>query len=334
MNAPFKPVARGPQQGSPPSLEFVALDRLNVDPAYQRATDGAHSRRIIVGMVKAWEWPLCQPLVVSRRLDGTLWVLDGQHRLSGARERGDIAHLPCVILPTLAIENEAKAFVHLNTRRQKLSQTDIFNGMLAAGDENSKQTAALIERSGWKIVRSTNTTAWKPGDLACAPMIADQRRINGEPLLEAALTTLRAAYPDKVVTTPATLIKALVQYLRGAASLSASNLKTVAACISAIEPNRWLGEGARLQAKEPSLTQVGAIARAISDACARRSEPAVALVARARPEAKHSVSLASPQASRFGTEGKGWCEQCEQLVSPTRAASCTSMFCKMQGDEE
>lgn len=41
--------------GAPPSLEWIAVDRLNVDPVYQRSTDSALSRSIIFGMQKQWD---------------------------------------------------------------------------------------------------------------------------------------------------------------------------------------------------------------------------------------------------------------------------------------
>lgn len=78
-------VARGPISGNPPSLEWLAVGQLQIDSAYQRACDGPKSRALIGKMIRRWEWALCQPLVVTRRLDGSLFVIDGQHRWTGPR---------------------------------------------------------------------------------------------------------------------------------------------------------------------------------------------------------------------------------------------------------
>jgi hypothetical protein len=52
---------------------------------------------------------------------------------------------------------EASAFVALNTQRQKLSQGDIFNAMLAAGDEAAKTVAGpALEQTGWSMARTSN----------------------------------------------------------------------------------------------------------------------------------------------------------------------------------
>lgn len=212
----FEKAKAGPMVGNPPSLEWLAVGQLQVDPAYQRATDGPHSRRIIVGMVKCWDWKLCQPLVVTRRADGGLFVLDGQHRLEGARERGDIAHLPCVILPAIAPAEEASAFVKLNTTRQKLSQADIFAGMLAAGEPEALRIEAIMRDTGWRLVRHSNTAVYKPGELQCAPRLAKLLKSSGEAAVRNALAALREAYPETPVRSSARLIEALVRiYARG-----------------------------------------------------------------------------------------------------------------------
>jgi hypothetical protein len=51
------------------------------------------SQALIRQIARHWDWDLCLPLVVSRRADGSLYVIDGQHRLAAARIRGDIDHL-------------------------------------------------------------------------------------------------------------------------------------------------------------------------------------------------------------------------------------------------
>jgi hypothetical protein len=86
-----------PQLGSPPSLEFRTLAELKVDDTYQRSLETDPSQRLIRRIAQFWDWGLCQPLAVARRQDGSLMVVDGQHRLAAATLRGDIAHLPCVI---------------------------------------------------------------------------------------------------------------------------------------------------------------------------------------------------------------------------------------------
>jgi hypothetical protein len=83
--------------GMPPSIENRSPDELNIDDAYQRSIDTGPSRSLIQKIAKGWDWRMCLPLVVSKREDGSLWVLDGQHRLAAAKVRGDIPYLPCCV---------------------------------------------------------------------------------------------------------------------------------------------------------------------------------------------------------------------------------------------
>lgn len=328
-----KPAAPGPQIGAPPSLEQVPVDRLKVDPVYQRATDGKSSRRLIARMHKRWNWQLCLPLVVSRRADGDLMVIDGQHRHLGASSRGDVPFLPCVIYSGLTLAEEAQLFVDLNTEPQRLSQADIFVGMLATGENNAVATAALLEETGWRLVRHNNTAAWNPGDIHCAPMIARARRRYGEVTVRTALRILRQAWPDTPVTCSARLLEALFVIVGTGAEdpdERAAQDSSLVATLASQQPSHWLLLGADVQKRSPHLSRAVALVRAILGRTkpepARPTPPPMPKVVRApAPEPK-----ASPAGSdQFGATGKGWCDQCEQLVSRDRASACRSQFCRM-----
>jgi hypothetical protein len=325
----FQPIVRGPQKGAPPSLEFVGIDRLQVDTAYQRATDGPHSRRIIVGMVKEWNWALCQPLVVARRTDGSLWILDGQHRHAGATERGDIVHLPCVVLPAIGADEEARAFVDLNTKRQRLSQTDIFHGMLAAGDLEAKATAELLEATGWRVVRGRYSASWKPGDLDCAPSVATQLRIHGPVAVREALWALRSAYPDEVVAAPARLLQALVQIFRPESPNKGERARLVAS-MKPISARAWMPRADKYRLHYPDASQVQSIVAVIAQAAGLWKEPlAPRELGKSAPRAQ-TVAARVANEKLFSDDGRAWCSQCEQRVDRSRAAACTSQFCKLK----
>ncbi len=255
----FEKMKAGPMVGNPPSLEWLGLGQLQVDPAYQRATDGHHSRRIIVGMVKCWDWKLCQPLVVTRRADGCLFVLDGQHRLEGGRERGDITHLPCVVIPAIDHAEEASAFVKLNTARQKLSQSDIFAGMLASGDHEAVLVENIMRETGWRLVRHNNSANYRPGDLTCAPKLARMIKASGEAPVRNALASLREAYPDKPVRNSARTIEALVRiFARGL--LDGIDPDCLVEALAAFEaPEDIMTEAHEISLGNPSLSWIEAM---------------------------------------------------------------------------
>jgi len=260
---PIDAKLKGPITGQPPSLEWLALDQLAIDPVYQRMMEGDKSRRIVSGMVKCWDWALCQPLVVTRRADNALFVLDGQHRLEGARQRGDIAHLPCVVLPARSIEAEAEAFVSLNTRRQRLTQTEIFAGMLAQGDPTAKAIDAMMRETGWRLARHGNTAHYKAGDLACAPMLARQVKLSGEAAVRNALVALREAFPDSPIRQAATILRALIDCYGAGRVGDPDALIEVLGFVD--DPSDWLLEAELYKRNNPALSKREALAEALLD---------------------------------------------------------------------
>lgn len=260
-------VARGPVCGNPPSLEWLAVSQLQIDSEYQRACDGSKSRALIARMIRRWEWALCQPLVVTRRLDGSLFVIDGQHRWNGAKARGDIPHLPCVVIPAIERAEEAKTFVNLNTARQRLSQVEIFNGMLAASDADALAIVKLLKETGWALARHTNSVVFKPGELACVPMLVRQVRAIGEAPVRNALTALREAYRDTPVTVPSRLLGALMlifQNERMRRGFDADDL--IEALAECEDPQGWLEEGRGMNRANPALSSREALAEAMCEA--------------------------------------------------------------------
>lgn len=249
--------------GSPPTLEWVAVDRLRVDEAYQRSTETVRSLRLIATMAKLWDWRLCQPLAVSRRQDGSLWVIDGQHRLRGAHERGDIPHLPCVISSFDSVKGEAASFVALNTERQKLSQRDLFAATLASGDVGAHQALALIERAGLQLARHSNTASWKPGWIICAPAVQKAVKQYGERVVGNALVALAEAYQGKVLHLAGSLLPALYLIYRDDATRPGFDPDRFIQALAAVEQADWMSEAAQLRAGDRNLSRLDSIALAM-----------------------------------------------------------------------
>ena len=51
-------------RGTLPVLQYCTPAQLQVDHAYQRDLDGA-SLKLVDRIARAWDWSLCQPLVVA-----------------------------------------------------------------------------------------------------------------------------------------------------------------------------------------------------------------------------------------------------------------------------
>lgn len=212
MSAASRELACKPVKGAPPSLEWIPLDQLNIDEGYQRSIENETSRRLIKRIAISWDWDLCQPLSVSRRTDGDLYVVDGQHRLSAARLRGDLPHLPCIISSRRSALDEAHTFVALNRNRRPLSAMDVFRAEFAAGDGDSREVMDLIESAGLSLAAHQNWYAWKPKQIYCVTTVQGAYRIRGRVVTSAALVALAEAWPDQPLRFAARVLQGLVPF--------------------------------------------------------------------------------------------------------------------------
>ena len=185
--------------GSPPTLEWRAVGELLIDPSYQREVGTGPSQTLIRRIAMFWDWGLCQPLAVSRRPDGTLLIVDGQHRASAAKLRGDIPHLPCVITSYANAGDEAAAFVALNQQRRPLSALDLFKAAVAAEDQEALLILDCLRRAGLSIAPHSNYTAWKPGMVANVGGLKECLRSKGHHVLRDALKVLSRAYEGQIL---------------------------------------------------------------------------------------------------------------------------------------
>jgi len=187
------------QVGRRPSLEFRPIPDLGIDPAYQRSIDNGESQALIRRIAVHWDWGLCQPLTVARRDDGSFWVVDGQHRLAAARLRRDIYDLPCVIMASGSVADEAAAFVAMNSQRKKLNALDLFKAALAAGDDDAVAVMGLIEAAGLSLAAHSNWTAWKPGMISNIAGVLALYRKGGGMVTRRALVVLSRAFEGQVL---------------------------------------------------------------------------------------------------------------------------------------
>lgn len=199
--------------GDPPTIEWIKVDRLSIDAVYQRSTDNDASRRLIASIAANFDWRLCAPLVVSRRPDGTLSVIDGQHRTVAAKMRGDIPHMPCCVFNYSGPEEEARMFISANRARKPMNRLDDFHAALAAADEDALEIQRLVTEAGLSITRNTSSSAWKPGEIAFTASIASTLRKHGEQIVSAALTNIAEAFPDQKVVHSGSIFMGLVKVL-------------------------------------------------------------------------------------------------------------------------
>lgn len=113
-------------------LEFINKNKLHVDASYQRDV----MKGKVLEIASNWSWLACGGIVVAKR-EGKYWVIDGGHRVAAAAERSDIADLPCLVFDSEGADEEAQAFLQLNTNRKPIKIIDRHKARLVAGDKTA-----------------------------------------------------------------------------------------------------------------------------------------------------------------------------------------------------
>lgn len=134
-------------------IRGVPVGELMVDPTYQRELD----ERRVDGIVDGFDPALLGTLEVSAR-NGRSAVFDGQHRLA-ALKRLRIDHVACVVHEGLSVEDEARLFVELQTRRKALTPLDRFRARLVAGESQARAINRIVEAAGYKVTSGGGAAA-------------------------------------------------------------------------------------------------------------------------------------------------------------------------------
>lgn len=328
-----------PPLGRMPVLQFLRPNELQIDPAYQRSIESSESQALIRRIAMFWNWDLCQPLVVGRRGDGGLYVIDGQHRLEAARLRGDIDQLPGVVGDYATAADEAASFVHLNQQRRPLSAIDLFKAALASEDTEAKAIMAALEAAGLSLAAHSNYTAWKPGQVCIIGGIQRSWRRSGVPATREALKVLATAFEGQVLRYAGSIWPGIVAVCAEAMRQGQEELS----------PGGFATLTAKLGAKGQEGLRKAILARAALNPDLGQSEAARKIVAelhwpeRARDIAAAPVAKAT-DAKRdfvFKPDGKGdgvagigdgmaWCDQCEMRVTEGQATGCKSRWCSLR----
>lgn len=129
---------------------WIAVGELNVDREYQREKV---SNARVLEIAKNWKWKACGVLIVVRRVDGSLWVTDGQHRWLAARKRTSISKLPCLVFEADGADkaSEADSFLCANTQRGHVDTYSKYRAGLVRGDEDCYAVTKIVRATGYAI---------------------------------------------------------------------------------------------------------------------------------------------------------------------------------------
>ena len=144
---------------SPGELVWLNKNELFIDHSYQR--DASRSR--VMAIAQNWSWLAAGVIVVAKREeDQRFYVVEGQHRVLGARKRSDIERLPCIVFKTESAKQEAAGFYDANTARKLPTTLEKWKAQLMRGDATTIFADDLIRQAG-RVPSNTSG----PSDVRC-----------------------------------------------------------------------------------------------------------------------------------------------------------------------
>jgi hypothetical protein len=122
-------------------FEWLPITKIVVDHQFQRDLRTYWVKRI----VRDFDPEKFGTITVSRRTDGAIVVLDGQHRLSAALETlGPDQLVPCLVYDGLTVEREAEVFLGENSRLA-ISTVETYRAALSAKESWAIAIHDLLE---------------------------------------------------------------------------------------------------------------------------------------------------------------------------------------------
>lgn len=211
--APLPPDITISDPGPIPTLSWMALSALVVDPRYQRTTGSVRSRANIRQIAEAFTWAKFQPVTVTPAAIGAYAVIDGQHRIEAARMRPDITMVPCWIVSAPEVRAQARAFVGINRDRVAPTPIQMHHAAVAAGDPDALHITEVCAKAGVTIPTVQTASAdLLPGHTLALAAIRTGLATFGDGPVIAALSLLREAWSDRRGQMRGSVISATIQF--------------------------------------------------------------------------------------------------------------------------
>ena len=134
------------------NFRTVKCKDLIVDYTYQRPIEKAKVNKI----VKNFDPAQVRPFYVSRRPNGKLYIIDGQHTNAALLQRDAKAVNDAYVYEGLTLEEEADLFYKLNTNAKRLTANQNIKARYVAKDSEVTYYVKLLDQSGIRW-------AWKSG---------------------------------------------------------------------------------------------------------------------------------------------------------------------------
>lgn len=180
----------------------VRLENLKVSAFAQRNFESARAKK----MVKEFIYEAVSTIVVSQRTDGSVYIVDGQHRVYACMQRG-IETLVAEVRYGLTEQEEAMLFLLKNKESRNPNSRSEYKVALTAGISEFVETEAVLSKLGLRV--SSNSK----GGVGAVTTIVDITQKYGPEVLERTLTVAEEAWGREAGTWAAALLAGLGMFL-------------------------------------------------------------------------------------------------------------------------
>ena len=171
----------------------LRADELTIDPRVQRDPP---PRTVVDKLAGAWNRDATGVLVVSRRIDGTNVLIDGQTRRVAALRVDPTFRFIAEVHTDLTLQQEIELFEHHNKHRRTVSAVDLLRLRMEHGREPYATARIHLARRGLRVANAARTGAVDVLS-AAGPVEWTLRQPRGAVLLGVALDVVMTAFPSE-----------------------------------------------------------------------------------------------------------------------------------------
>lgn len=140
-------------ESDPVSVRSIPASLLLHDGEYQREPDAYRVEK----MAKNYNHALAGALLVGRRRDGRLFVVDGWNRCCAGKMSGK-TEFPCTVFVSNGQSHEADLFYRASVGRRQINTVERHHALLAKGHADALIVEELAREAGRSIERSSSAT--------------------------------------------------------------------------------------------------------------------------------------------------------------------------------
>ncbi|WP_319414394.1 DUF6551 family protein [uncultured Cohaesibacter sp.] len=208
--------------GGAPPLEYVPVDMIETDHQYQREAIPSRIRKIL----RDFDWRYFQPVTLTYHPDrGKYTVLDGQHRVEAIRLHPYIQRVPAAIIRAETLQQEADAFVKINTERSKVNTIDRYHAGLTAEDPNALMVKRVLDKANCAVVESQGQV--KPRLTNAVTSVIRSCSSFGEDATSQACLAIADAWPQDGKALKGTLIRGIARVFYGNPECDIERIKRI-----------------------------------------------------------------------------------------------------------